>query len=115
MDIQSVITEGKEQGLSDPVEILRFLQTKIVTGRKLDISSPEETIEGETNFITVDRENILQSTFSELEYISNFQLTFQVDFMSEESVDLGGPRKELIRLMNQGIKEKYFDHGLRSF
>ena len=26
---------------------------------------------------------------------------------------MGGPRKEWIRLMNQAIKEKYFDHGLR--
>ncbi|CAH3155300.1 unnamed protein product, partial [Porites lobata] len=41
------------------------------------------------------------------------QLTFQVDFMGEECVDYGGPRKEWIRLMNQAIKQKYFDHGLR--
>ena len=33
--------------------------------------------------------------------------------MGDECDDQGGPRKELIRLMNQGIKEKYFDHGLR--
>jgi hypothetical protein len=33
--------------------------------------------------------------------------------MGEEAVDLGGPRKEWIRLMNHAIKEKYFEHGLR--
>ena len=33
--------------------------------------------------------------------------------MGEEFVDQGGPCKEWIRLMNQAIKEKYFDHGLR--
>ena len=33
--------------------------------------------------------------------------------MGEECEDQGGPRKQWIRLMNQGIKEKYFDHGLR--
>jgi hypothetical protein len=33
--------------------------------------------------------------------------------MGEESVDLGGPRKEWIRLMNHAIKEKYFEHDLR--
>ena len=33
--------------------------------------------------------------------------------MGEECVDYGGPRKERIRLMNQAIKQKYFDHGLR--
>ena len=71
------------------------------------------TIEGETNYITVDRERIIESTFSELEYINDFRVTFKVDFMGEESVDLGGPRKEWIRLMNHAIKEKYFEHGLR--
>ena len=35
--------------------------------------------------------------------------------MGEESVDLGGPCKEWIRLMKQAIKETYFDNGLRSF
>ena len=33
--------------------------------------------------------------------------------MGEECVDYGGPRKEWKRLMNQAIKQKYFDHGLR--
>lgn len=33
--------------------------------------------------------------------------------MGEKARDLGGPRKEWIRLMNLAIKEKYFDHGLR--
>ena len=33
--------------------------------------------------------------------------------MGEKARDLGGPRKEWIRLMNLAIKEKYFDNGLR--
>jgi len=33
--------------------------------------------------------------------------------MGEECVDQGGPSKEWIRLMNQAIKEKYSDYGLR--
>ena len=112
-DIQSVIKGAKDQGLMDPVEVLKFLQKQIVTGRALEVTSCEETIEGDTNYITVDRANILETTISELEYITNYRLTFQVDFMGEECVDQGGPRKEWIRLMNQAIKEKYFDHGLR--
>lgn len=94
--------------------MLRFLQKQVVCGRELEISSSEESIEGEVNHITVDRDNILESTFSELEYISNYRITFEVDFMGEEAIDVGGPRKEWIRLMNHAIKEKYFDHGLRS-
>ena len=112
-DIQSVIKGAKDQGLMNPVEVLKFLQKQTVTGRALEVTSCEETIEGDTNYITVDRANILETTISELEYITNYRLTFQVDFMGEECVDQGGPRKEWIRLMNQAIKEKYFDHGLR--
>ena len=33
--------------------------------------------------------------------------------MGEQSTDLGGPRKEWIRMVNREIKAKYFDQGLR--
>ena len=33
--------------------------------------------------------------------------------MGELARDLGGPRKEWIRLMNMAIKDKYFNKGLR--
>ena len=112
-DINAIISEAKAQGLTDPAEVLKFLQKMILTGRALEVESSDETIDGETNYITVDRERILETTFSELQYITNFRVTFQVDFMGEECVDNGGPRREWIRLMNQAIKEKYFDHGLR--
>ena len=72
-------------------------------------------LEGETNFITIDRDNILETTFSELGYVKNPCLTFQVDVMTEEACDLGGPRKEWIRAMNQLIRRKYFDNGLKDF
>lgn len=47
-DIQSVIKGAKDQGLTDPVEVPKFLQKEIVTGRALEVTSCEETIEGET-------------------------------------------------------------------
>ena len=72
-------------------------------------------LEGETNFITIDRDNILETTFSELGYVKNQRLAFQVDVMTEEACDLGGPRKEWIRAMNQSIRRKYFDNGLKDF
>lgn len=112
-DIKSIINGAKEQNLLNPVEVLRFIQQQVVSGRALDVASIEETLEGETNYITVDRDRIIESTFSELEYVNNFNITFKVDFMGEESVDLGGPRKEWIRLVNHAIKQKYFDNGLR--
>lgn len=67
-----------------------------------------------TIIITVDRSNILKTTFAEFESIGDFCKTFEVDFMGEEARDLGGPKKEWI-LMNQAMKEKYFANGLREF
>ena len=114
-DINDVISNAKSQNLQDPVELLRFLQERIVKGRQLDMTSCEETCDGETNFITIDRDKVLETTFSELEFVDDYTLTFKVDFMGEESVDLGGPRREWIRLVNREMKAKYFDNGLRQY
>jgi len=110
-----LIKEIHTQGLSDPVEILRFLQKKMVQGRDLDVTSESELHEGDTNYICIDRHDILKTTFAELACIENFNITFEVDFMGEKAKDLGGPRKEWIRLINVAIKEKYFDNGLREY
>ncbi|KAK3754310.1 hypothetical protein QZH41_018743 [Actinostola sp. cb2023] len=67
----------------------------------------------ETQNICIDRHNILHTTFTEFTSINNFNLTLELDFMGEKVRDLGGPRKEWIRLLNVAIKEKYFDKGLR--
>ena len=40
-----------------------------------------------TNYICVDRENVLQTTFAELESIKDFCTTFGVDFMGEVAKD----------------------------
>ena len=85
----------------------------ILTGKALKVASSDKISDGETNYITVDRERILGTSFSELQYITNYRLMFHVDFMGEECVDNDGPCREWIRLMNQAIKEKYFDDGLR--
>ena len=114
-DINAIISDAKSKNLTDPVELLRFLQERIVKGRQLDLTSLEETCDGETTFITVDRDKVLETTLSELEFVDDYTLTFKVDFMGEVSVDLGGPRKEWIRLVNREMKAKYFDNGLREY
>ena len=114
-DTNDIISNAKSQNLQDPVELLRFLQERIVRGRQLDMTSCEGTCDGETNFITIDRDKVLETTFSELEFVDDYKLTFKVDFMGEESVDLGGPRREWIRLVNREMKAKYFDNGLRQY
>lgn len=110
-DINEVIHNAKSQNLQDAVEVLRFLQERIVKGRQLELTSCEETCDGETIFITIDRDKVLQTTFSELEFVDDYKLTFKV----EESIDLGGPCREWIRLVNREMKAKYFDNGLRQY
>ena len=73
----------------------------------------DSAVDGQTNYICVDRQKILSTTFDEFQTIEDFRLTFEVDFMGELAKDSGGPRKEWIRLMNARIKEKYFENGLR--
>ena len=109
---QTVVSEFPST-ISEPTEMLRYLQKKIVTGRSLEITDLTASLEGESNFITVDRDDILTTTFEELKEVTNPRLTFDVQFYREEAVDSGGPRKEWIRLCNQKIKLKYFDNGLK--
>lgn len=89
-----LLAEIDKHSLSDPVEILRCLQQQVIKGIALDVVDSNNTPEGETNYITVDRSNILTTTFAEFESIDDFCKTFEVDFMGEEARDLGGPRKE---------------------
>lgn len=110
-----LLLEMDKQSLSDPVEILRFLQQQLIKGRAMDVVDDNSSPEGETNYITVDRSNIVKTTFAEFESIDDYCKTFEVDFMGEEARDLGGPRKEWIRLMNHALKDKYFSNGLREF
>ena len=91
--------------------MLRYLQKKIVSGRPLKVTNSSRILEGETNFITVDRHNILETTFEELKHVADPRVTFEVQFYGEQAVDSGGPRKEWIRLCNQKIKDIYFDNG----
>ena len=90
---------------------MKFLQKIFVKVRPLDVADINISAEGETNYICVDPENILQSTFAELESITDYRVTFEVDFLGEMAKDYG-PRKEWIALVNKAIK-KYFDNGLR--
>ena len=115
-----LIDEISAKDFIDPVEILKFLQARLIKGRELDVVDEENVPDPKdpkncTNYICVHRENVLQTTFAELEFIEDFCMTFEVDFIGEVAKDFGGPRKEWIRLVNSAMKEKYFDKGLREF
>ena len=67
LNIKSIIRGAKKRELSDPEEVLKYLPKEIVTGRPLEVTSSEDTTEGETNYFTVDRDNILATIFAELQ------------------------------------------------
>lgn len=114
--VNSCIDYCLEESIEDPVEILRCVQRFLLCGRPLDVSDPSVILEGETNFILVNRENVFQSAKEEFETISevtNPRVTLEVSFYGEGAVDLGGPRREFFRLCLQEIKRDYFDSGLK--
>ena len=67
LNMKSIIRGAKKRELSDPEEVLKYLPKEIVTGRPLEVTSSEDTIEEETNYLTVDRDNILATIFAELQ------------------------------------------------
>ncbi|PFX24171.1 hypothetical protein AWC38_SpisGene11235 [Stylophora pistillata] len=93
--------------VQNPVEILKYAQRKILNGRPLETADVSIEIEGETNFILVDRENLLELGFEEISTISNFRLPLEVNFIGEAARDFGGPRKEFFRLMLIEIKNNF--------
>ena len=60
-DIDKIINEMPE--LKNHVKILRYLQKEMVQGRPLEIMAENEMLTGDTNFISIDRLNILETTF----------------------------------------------------
>ena len=70
---------------SNPVEVLRYMQTQLVRGRALDVTNVGECEMGDTSYILVDRNEILETSFEEIEAISNRFLTSEVQFYGEVS------------------------------
>lgn len=98
----------------NPVEILRCAQKTILQGRTLDVTSLDIAIgDGDTNFVSIDRFNVLNSAIEELKDIQNPRLTLEVSFYGENAYDAGGPRKEFFRLCLREIQQRFFDNGLR--
>ena len=114
--VHSCIDYCLEKSIENPVEILRCAQRFLLCGRPLDVTDPSVTLEGETNFILVNRQNVFQSAKEEFQSISevtNPRVTLEVSFYGEGAVDAGGPRREFFRLCLQEIKRDYFDSGLK--
>jgi len=84
--VDTVISYCKENNIQNPVEILCCMQKHIATGRALELESDSETLEGKTNYINVDRMNLLEATFEEVRAIEDLRLTLEVSFYGEVSL-----------------------------
>ena len=81
----NIVTYCEEDKVNDPVEILRYFQKVMVEGRALRIQESGRMEEGETNFILVDRLNILETALEEVKSLTNLRKTLEVQFYGEVS------------------------------
>ena len=82
-EINNIIQYCKEQDFNSPVEIIKYLQENLVQGRSLEIADASQCIDGETNFIMVDRSNLLNTATEEIQHLQNKYLTLEVQFYNE--------------------------------
>ncbi|XP_046862751.1 uncharacterized protein LOC124456317 isoform X2 [Xenia sp. Carnegie-2017] len=111
--VNDTVAYCEQYNVLSAVEILRCFQKKMVTGRDLEVQALDEVNEGDTNFIMIDRGNVLKTALDEILCLTDYRKTLQVEFYGEVAVDQGGPRKEFFRLVLKEI-EKFFDNGLRN-
>ena len=83
--VSDTVTYCQEHDAFNPVEILRCFQQKMVTGRALEVERVDEVSGGETNFIMVDRHNLMETAFDEIMSLGNYRKTLQVQFCGEVS------------------------------
>ena len=83
--VEAIAKHCIQNDIVDPVEILRYFQKTFVTGRNLEISDPSQVCESLTNYILVDRANILTTSLDEIKDIPDLRRTLQVEFYGEVS------------------------------
>ena len=91
MDIDSRIddiVEGcKSSGYSqNQVQILKYLQQKLITGRPLEILDPTSCEKGNTNLVMVDRESILETGLEQILALKDKFTTLEMQNYGEVSV-----------------------------
>ena len=112
--VAQCISICENNNVGNPVEILKCAQKYILQGCPLDVNSPEQPLDGETNFVCIAQFNVLNSAVEEFKDIKNPKLyTLEVSFYVEKAYDAGGPRKEFFRLCLKEIQQRYFENGLR--
>ena len=81
--VESTSKYCKQHKVVNSVEILRSFQFNVVYGGALGVQDPSTICEGETNFILVDRDNILETTLGEINSIPDLRKRLEVQFYNE--------------------------------
>ena len=81
--VENTTTYCQQNNILNPVEILRYFQQKMVIGRALEVQSVDEVKEEETNFVMVDRQNLMLTAFDKILFLTELRKTLQVQFYGE--------------------------------
>ena len=81
--VDEVVEQCKKSDVVSNKEILRLMQSKLLQGRSLDIEREDACPEGETSYIYVDRDNLLDTAMDEIATVENVFLTLYVQFYGE--------------------------------
>ena len=87
-EIVDIIEHCKTKDLNNPVEILKYIQTRLVQARLLEIEYVTLCISGATNFIMVDPSDLINTELEEIQHISNEFVTLEVQFYNEVMIML---------------------------
>lgn len=97
---------------AEPTTILKTYREEFLTGKKLDLTEVDETIEGETSTIFVGRHTLWDDANSEIKSLNDIRHPLEVQFYGEQSEDFGGPRKEFFRLALNHIRTSFLVQGV---
>ena len=82
-ETNNIIQYCKEPDFNNHVEIPKYLQENSVQGRPLELADALQCIDGETDFIMVDRSNLLSTATEEIQHLQNKFSTLEVQFYNE--------------------------------
>ena len=83
MKTTTTYCQQQEVIYTNPVEILRSVQTNMVYGRALDVQDHSIIETGETNFILVNRDDLFDTAFAEINSLTDLRKTLEVQFYNE--------------------------------
>ena len=96
--------------ITEPTEMLRYLQKKIVRGRPLEVTDPSTDLQRETNFITVDREKLKSvddpRVTSRSSFMRNKLLTVVVHIESGCDFAINKSRSSILIMVSKSICRK---------